>query len=224
MISVLTHMYQTYIYIKKYARKKTKQNTHPPSQITLSISISISIPVISPTYIKTEKRKRKSEHTIYTYVFRPLIRKATLFAPYRTRGSLPSSSLPPSLPPPLLRSFVRMWYELRSDDVCNQTPIQSGLLSYPSPVLSSTPRPKKPNLAYARTPALIEENLRSITSILHQSFFRSKKVGGGRRGSPHREREWWEGEGGGASCIVKSKKKKKKKQKGKKRLKQEKKG
>lgn len=84
------------------------------------------------------------------------------------------------------------------------------------PLPSSNPRPKKTNLAYARTPALIEENLRSITSILHQSFFRSKKVGGGRRGSPHREREWWEGEGGGASCIVKSKKKKKKSKKKKK--------
>lgn len=129
-------MYQTYIY--KKVQPKQKQNNPPPiPNHTINIHSFIH-PRTLPTYIKTEKRKRKSEHTIYTYVFRPLIRKATLFAPYRTRGCLPSSSLPPSLPPRFVRSFVRMWYELRSDYVCNQTPIQSNPVRpafFPLPLL-----------------------------------------------------------------------------------------
>lgn len=131
----------------------------------------------------------------------------------------PPPSLPPSLPASFVHSFVcgmssdRTMYVIKPQS----NPIQSGLLSFPSPSSKKT----KSSLC---TPLLIEENLRSITSILHQSFFRSKKVGGGRRGSPHREREWWEGEGGGASCIVKSKKKKKKKAKREKKVETGKKG
>lgn len=135
-------MYQTYIY--KKVQPKQKQNTPPPiPNHTINIHIHIHSRNPPPHLYQDRKaKKRKSEHTIYTYVFRPLIRKATLFAPYRTRGSLPSSSLPPSLPPRFVRSFVRMWYELRSDYVCNQTPIQCNQASLLSPPLLQPPAQK----------------------------------------------------------------------------------